>query len=176
MEKSIKFAISQGISIRTNLIIGFPKEKRLDLYKTLYQQIKFSVMGVEDVPTYYFNAYPGTELFNIMVKEGKIVINDDYFLSLANLSHYNLFPTNISYNESIGRYELYIYRMLGMIISYLLSYILRPGRIIRTIKSLFSTSSSTVAEQRLKDLLRKSLFFQKYIKPVVNRYLSKKKN
>ena len=90
------------------------------------------------------------------------------------LSHYNLFPTNISYNESIGRYELYVYRMSGMIISYALSYILRPGRIIRTIKSLFSASSSTVVEQRLKDLLRKSLFFQKYVKPFVNRYLPQK--
>ena len=105
------------------------------LLKTLYQQIKFAIMGVEDVPTYYFNAYPGTELFNMLHKEGKIVINDEYFLSLASLSHYNLYPNNISYNESIGRYELYIYRMLGMIISYSLSYILRPKRILRTIKS-----------------------------------------
>ena len=174
MEQSIKYAIAQGISVRTNLIIGFPNEKRLDLYKTLYQQIKFSVMGVEDVPTYYFNAYPGTELFNMLVKEGVIKVNDEYFLSLASLSHYNLFPTNISYNKSIGRYELYIYRMLGMIISYSLSYILRPGRIIRTIKSLFSASSSTVAEQRLKDLLRKSLFFQKYVKPLVNKTFPQK--
>ena len=174
MEQSIKYAIAQGISVRTNLIIGFPNEKRLDLYKTLYQQIKFSVMGVEDVPTYYFNAYPGTELFNMLVKEGVIKVNDEYFLSLATLSHYNLFPTNISYNKSIGRYELYIYRMLGMIISYSLSYILRPGRIIRTIKSLFSASSSTVAEQRLKDLLRKSLFFQRYVKPLVNKYFPQK--
>ena len=108
MEQSIKYAIAQSISARTNLIIGFPNEKRLDLYKMLYQQIKFSVMGVEDVPTYYFNAYPGTELFNMLEKEGVIKVNDEYFLSLASLSHYNLFPTNISYNNSIGRYELYI--------------------------------------------------------------------
>jgi len=174
MEQSIRYAIAQGISIRTNLIIGFPNEKRLDLYKTLYQQIKFSVMGVEDVPTYYFNAYPGTELFNMLIKDGMIKVNDEYFLSLASLSHYNLFPTNISYNKSIGRYELYIYRMLGMIISYSLSYILRPKRILRTIKSLFSDGSSTVVEQRLKDLLRKSLFFQRFIKPFVNKHLVKK--
>ena len=64
--------------------------------------------------------------------------------------------------------------MLGMIISYSLSYILRPGRIIRTIKSLFSASSSTVAEQRLKDLLRKSLFFQRYVKPLVNKHFPQK--
>jgi radical SAM superfamily enzyme YgiQ (UPF0313 family) len=171
MEQSVKYAINQGISVRTNLIIGFPNEKRLDLYKTLYLQIKFSVMGVEDVPTYYFNAYPGTELFDMLVKDGKIIINDEYFLSLATLSHYNLFPTNVSYNKYIGRYELYVYRMVGMILSYTLSYILRPKRILRTIKSFFSDSSKSVAEQRLKDLLRKSLFFQKHIKPLVNKYL-----
>ena len=85
MEQSVKYAINQGISVRTNLIIGFPNEKRLDLYKTLYQQIKFSVMGVEDAPTYYFNAYPGTELFDMLVKDGKVIINDEYFLSF----HYN---------------------------------------------------------------------------------------
>ena len=114
MTQSIKYAISQGISVRTNLIIGFPNERRIDLYKTLYQQIKFAIMGVEDVPTYYFNAYPGTELFNMLHKEGKIVVNDEYFLSLASLSHYNLYPNNISYNESIGRYELYVYRRISI--------------------------------------------------------------
>ena len=45
----------------------------------------------------------------------KLIINDDYFHSLASLSHYNLAPTNISYNENMGRYELYVYRMIGMI-------------------------------------------------------------
>ena len=175
MEQSIRYAISEGISIRTNLIIGFPNEKRLELYKTLYQQIKFAVMGVDDVPTYYFNAYPGTELFNMLVKDGLIVVGDEYFLSLASMSHYNLFPTNVSYNKSIGRHELYIYRMLGMIISYSLSYILRPGRIIRTIKSFFSDNSTTVAEQKLKDLLRGSPVFQKTIKPFVNKYFPQRK-
>ena len=175
MTQSIKYAISQGISVRTNLIIGFPNERRIDLYKTLYQQIKFAIMGVEDVPTYYFNAYPGTELFNMLHKEGKIVISDEYFLSLASLSHYNLYPNNISYNESIGRYELYVYRMLGMIISYSLSYILRPKRILRTIKSFFTSKSESVVEQRLKDMLRRSNIFQNTIKPFVEKFISKQK-
>ena len=176
MEQSIRYAINQGISVRTNLIIGFPNEKRLDLYKTLYQQIKFSVMGVEDAPTYYFNAYPGTELFDMLVKDGKIIINDEYFLSLATVSHYNLLPTNVSFNKYIGRYELYVYRTIGLILAYILSYILRPKRILRTIKSFFTDSSKSVAEQRLKDLLRRSPFFQKYIKPNVNKLFLRKTN
>ena len=124
-------------------------------------------MGVEDAPTYYFNAYPGTELFDQSLREKKIKLNDNYFHSLATLSHYNLTPTNVSYNEYMGRYELYFYRMTGMMLAYSISYLFRPKRILRTIKSIFKDSSSTVAEQRFKDFLRKSNLFTKHIKPFV---------
>ena len=167
VEQSIKYAVSQNIVARTNLIIGFPGETRLQLYRTLYQQIKFAFMGVEDVPTYYFNAYPGTELFDQLLKEKKITLNDDYFHSLATLSHYNLAPTNVSYNEYMGKYELYVYRIIGMILAYSISYLIRPKRIFRTIKSIFRDGSATVVEQRFKDFLRKSRLFNKHIKPFV---------
>ena len=167
VEKSIKYAVSKGIVVRTNLIIGFPGETRLQLYRTLYQQIKFAFMGVEDAPTYYFNAYPGTELFDQLLREKKIKLNDNYFHSLATLSHYNLTPTNVSYNKYIGRYELYFYRMTGMMLAYLISYLIRPKIILRTIKSIFIDNSATVLEQRFKDMLRKSYLFTKHVKPLI---------
>ena len=174
VEESIRYAVKEGIAVRTNLIIGFPNETRLQVYRTLYQQIKFAFMGVEDVPTYYFNAYPGTELFDYLLKEKKIKLDDNYFHSLATLSHYNLTPTNVSYNEYMGKYELYFYRMIGMTLSYLVSYLIRPKRIFRTIKSIFGDSSTTVVEQRFKDYLRKSSFFNEKIKPLVTKIFFKK--
>ena len=167
MEESIGYAIKQGVSVRTNLIIGFPHEKRIELYKTLFQQMKFMLMGVEESPIYPFQAYPGTELFDKLLKEKKIKLNDKYFNSLATLSTGKLTPPDISYSNYIGRYELYFYRILGLILSYLISYVTRPKRIFRTIKSIFSDKSATVIEQRLKDILRKSKIFTKYIKPFV---------
>ena len=124
-------------------------------------------MGVEDAPTYYFNAYPGTELFDQLLREKKIKLDDDYFHSLATVSHYNLKPSNASYNEYMGSYELYFYRMVGMMLAYSFSYLIRPNRILRTIKSIFKDDSSTVVEQRFKDRLRKSNLFNKHIKPFV---------
>ena len=64
--------------------------------------------------------------------------------------------------------------MTGMILSYSLSYIIRPHRILRTIKSLFTDRSSTVVEQRFKDYLRKSPFFNAKIKPLVTKIFFKK--
>ena len=174
MEKSIKHAIRQGITVRANMIIGFPYETRFQMYQTFLQQLKFAFMGVEEIPVYYFNAYPGTELFDSLVKEKKVTVNDDFFIGEANLSHYNLGPKIISYNKYVGRYELYIYRTLGMFLSYVISYITRPKRIFRTIKSLFIDSSSTVVEQRIKDYLRKSKLFSNFVKPFVLKIFLKK--
>ena len=174
MEKSVKYAISQGITVRTNLIIGFPYETRFQIYQTIFQQLKFAFMGVEDIPTYYFNAYPGTELFDSLVKEKKVIINDNFFIAEADLSHYNIGPQIISYNKYVGRYELYIYRTLGMFLSYFISYLTRPKRIFRTIKSIFIDSSSTIVEQRIKDYLRKSKLFSNFVKPFVLKIFQKK--
>ena len=169
MEESIKYAIKNNVSVRTNLIIGFPHEKRIELYKTLLQQIKFMFMGVEESPTYPFQAYPGTELFDMLVKKKEIKLNDNYFNSLATLSTGKLTPPDVSYNQYIGRYELYFYRIIGLIISYLISYLTRPKRIFRTLKSFFTDRSATVIEQRLKDNLKRSKLFLNYIKPFVTK-------
>ena len=167
MEKSISYAVKRGVSVRTNLIIGFPHEKRKELYRTMYQQLKFMIMGVEESPTFPFQAYPGTELFDNLLKNKKIKLNDDYFNSLATLSTGKLSPPDVSYNEYMGRYELYFYRITGLCLSYIVSYLTRPKRIFRTIKSFFTDKSSSVFEQRFKDNLRKSHTFNRYIKPFV---------
>ena len=81
------------------MIIGFPKEKRLQVYKTLYQQLKFMFMGVEEAPIFLFQPYPGTELFDHLIKKGEIVLNDEYFDSLNTLSNGELRPPakNVQY-------------------------------------------------------------------------------
>ena len=61
-----------------------------------------------------------------------------------------------------------------MFLSYFISYLSRPKRIFRTIKSLFIDSSSTVVEQRIKDYLRKSKLFSNFVKPFVLKIFLKK--
>ena len=177
MEESIRWAIKQKISVRANLIIGFPKEKRLQVYKTLYQQLKFMFMGVEEAPIFLFQPYPGTELFDHLIKKGEIVLNDEYFDSLNTLSNGELRPPAKTFNIYMTRYELYIYKITGLLLSYSISYLTRPKRIFRTIKSLFTDRSSSVAEQRIKDNLRRSSLFTNYLKPVITKiFFNKKKS
>ena len=118
--------------------------------------MQFALIGVDDIPLYPFQPYPGTEIFNDLVSKQRIKLNDQYFDSLATLSTGRLSPPDNSYSEHIGRLELYFYRCIGLLLSYSLSYLLRPRRIIRTAKNIFYTNkSATVFEQRLKDIIRR---------------------
>ena len=156
MESSIREAIKNGMTTRTNLIIGFPQETRKQLYQTLKQQLKFTLMGVDEAPLYIFQPYPGTELFDGLVERGEVTFDDEYFESLANFSNGALTPPPRSVCQSVGRFELFVYRVLGMSLAYFLSYTLRPRRIVRGVRNvLFSGRSSTVMEQRIKDRLRR---------------------
>jgi len=57
--------------LRTNLMIGFPHETRQDVLLTLWFGLRMALMGVDDVP-FFFSAYPGTEIFEGLLKDGVV--------------------------------------------------------------------------------------------------------
>ena len=154
MTRSIKKAIKLKIPLRANFIIGFPGEKRTDIYKTMYYAYYYSIIGVDEAPLYLYQPYPGSEMFNELVDGGEVVMNDDYINSLVTLSSGNLKPPKKVYSGCAGRYEIYFYRIISMVLTYSISYLFHPNRIIRTINNIKAGKSSTVFEERLKSLFK----------------------
>ncbi len=151
MLRSMRSAKKNGLSLRCNLMVGFPKEMRQDVWQTIWLQIKLAFIGVDDAPLYMFSPYPGSALFDYLQETGKIPeVNDQYYRSL--LCQMDLTETS-TYCENIGPRELQFYRVTGMCLFYLLSYLLRPARIIRSFKNIFILKrTSTVFEQRVVEL------------------------
>ena len=146
----------QGLVIRTNLIIGFPEESWWDIFQTILYGIKLTIKGVDEVPIFVFSPYPGTELFDELKKEGKIVLNDNYFLSLASLNSSYLNIDVLSHNPKLNAKKLGVVRVFAILLNYLLGYLIYPKRILRTFKKFLSLeSASTVFEHRLMDLLKR---------------------
>ena len=142
----MKKAKQNGLLLRCNLMLGFPIEDRVDVFKTLIFQIKLAIIGVDDAPLYIFSPYPGTELFEYLIKEKRIKgIDEEYFKSL--LCQMDLSKSS-DLCENIGPKELTLYRLIGMSTFYILSYLLFPRRIIRSIKNVFfSRKTDTRFEQ-----------------------------
>ena len=128
-----------------------------------------------DVKSIMYNKTKTTEmedLYNQKIKEINENIGQTERLLEENIIKAQIMDISTQYKP----YELYLYKMIGLFLSYSISYITRPKRIIRTIKSVFTDKSSSVAEQRFKDNLRRSVLFTKYIKPFVTKVFFRKEN
>jgi radical SAM superfamily enzyme YgiQ (UPF0313 family) len=151
---SVKAARRLGLLLRTNLIIGFPGETRADVLRSVWFGLKMAATGVDEASINIYSAYPGTEIFRSLSRKGLVALDDSYFLGLTSLnSDYTSFKP-MTYNETMGRRELALYRIGFMLTNYAISYLFYPKRILRTFRNVFySQQASTVFEHRLKDAL-----------------------
>jgi radical SAM superfamily enzyme YgiQ (UPF0313 family) len=154
MKQSIRIAVRNDMTVMCNLIIGFPFERRRDIWRTLLFQWHLALMKVDDANIGIFSPYPGSELFRDLVEDGVIgPIDDEYFYGL--MAQADLTVTR-SVCRSVPGWELLFYRVLGMSVFYSLSYIRSPWRLWRLVRMLiFRTpfSARSIFEQRLFDVV-----------------------
>jgi anaerobic magnesium-protoporphyrin IX monomethyl ester cyclase len=151
--ESIRYAKQNGIFVKCNLIIGFPRETRWDMIQTVWVAIRFAALGVDDAGIYAYSPYPGSELYNYLRGTGAIGKMDrDYFTSLMTFMD---LKQSSNYCENVGETEISTYRLIGMCAFYAISYLFRPARILRSIHNYRAHQSDTVFEERLFALLRR---------------------
>lgn len=146
MFQSIRAAKARGIFVKCNFIIGFPGETRADVWRTLLAALRLTLMGVDDISLYPFSPYPGSELFARLRAEGRIgVLDRRYFESLMAFMDIG---TGAIYCDAVGPRELSFYQAVGMAVCYSLSYLLFPGRFLRTWRNFRAGRSDSVFEAR----------------------------
>ena len=153
MYESIGQAKRNGIFVKCNLIIGFPRETRGDMLKTIWAAVRFAFLGVDDCGLYTYSPYPGSELFDYLRSTGMIgKLDRKYYESLMTFMDVTQ-PTN--YCEKVGSREIAFYRLLGLASFYALSYLLHPLRVLRSWRNWRARRSDTVFEQRVFALVRR---------------------
>jgi radical SAM superfamily enzyme YgiQ (UPF0313 family) len=153
LTRSIRGALAESMSVKVNLIVGFPHERRRHVWQTIRFGWKLAILGAHDVSFYVFSPYPGSALFDELRAEGRIPRFDaDYFRSLA--AFMNPFAIN-QYCRHIGGRELGLWRLFGMLSFYTLSYGLRPVRFWRLARNLIKNESGTLLDSRLGAILRR---------------------
>ncbi len=151
MKKSIRSALSKGMSVKLNLMLGFPDETHKEMLETLKFVMDAAFMGVSDVYLASFSPYPGSELFDQMYENGQIPkLDDEYFL---NLTSYTDLLHSYSYSRHVGHHMLTIYRIGGMSMFYILNFLLRPNRIFRLFKNVMTGKEDSKFENSILQLL-----------------------
>ena len=150
---SIRACRREGLNIKANIIVGFPDETYSHLAATYGFILRMALAGVHDVTIQPFSAYPGTELFDELRAQQKIPrLDDEYFYTLAD---YSDLSKSVSWSEHLSRRDILVFRTLGMVSFYIVSYLLRPWRFIRLIKNLVSGRQESRLERALSDLFQR---------------------
>lgn len=146
-----------GIIVRTNLIIGFPDESLKNIFETIRYGLFLAWKGADEVSINIFSPYPGTEIFDELLQNGEIELSDEYFLRLTSLNSDYTSLNSFSCNRRIGPRSLALFRLVFMVLNYLIGYVRYPSRILRTIRNIGSNTSAaaTVFEHRIKDKLKR---------------------
>ena len=134
--------------------MGFPHETRSDIFQTLAFVARTALTGINDINVFLFTPYPGSELFKKLQEEGKIgKLDDAYFDSLFAQSDMTV---RKSYCSALGWWELFTYRVFGMMMFYILGYFRYPRRIMRLARCLLmgQFKPQNILERRIVDFAR----------------------
>ena len=104
-----------------------------------------SFSGVHDISMGIFAPYPGSEIYDDLVKKGKINHDEKYWQELS----YVDITFSKSYCENISSKSLLFYNWLGIILFYFSNYIFRPIRIYTTLRNLIINKHESKGEKAL---------------------------
>lgn len=154
LTRSIAAALRYNIVVKVNFIIGFPFETRKDILQTLLFVWRLAWMKADDCNISTFSPYPGSELFHELRKENAIKkINDIYFEELMTQFDFTVPKT---FCRNVKPLEILFYRVLGMSVFYILSYLRKPSRLGRLMKALLRKGPfqpQSLFEQRVYDFV-----------------------
>ncbi len=145
--QSVKASLRNKISVKCNIIIGFPHETRRGVIRTMMFCWKLAVLGVHDVGIFLYSPYPGSRLYDEL-REDNIIgpPGEEYFRSLVNFMD----PTSTTaFCKNLSGRELKYWRFFGMASFFAISYLLRPWRFVRFLRNVMRYESDSVLEQRV---------------------------
>ena len=153
MLESMRDCYKERLNIKANIIVGFPGDTYRDLWNTYLFIARMALTGVQDVTIQPFSAYPGTELFDQLRRENRIAeLNDEYFYGLAD---YSDLSKAVSWSEHLSSRTVLWYRTVGMLSFYLISYAVRPWRLVRVVSNLLRGRQESRMERALSDIFQR---------------------
>ena len=106
--QSMRAALAEGLNVTVFLVIGFPHDTEEHLRENLPFLDAMADIGITDVAVGFYMALPGTQMFDSLYDNRKIVINRKYFRHI--LAATSLWSTS-TYNEHLSNVELTMWKV-----------------------------------------------------------------
>jgi anaerobic magnesium-protoporphyrin IX monomethyl ester cyclase len=129
---SLKHAVKAGIIVKNNMILGFPFQTFRDILVEYAFAVRLAWIGSRDIVYYNFAPYPGSELHDRFVAEGKIVKDASYPRWLRNAMRGN-FVDGQSWCPALSGRMLRLLCLFGIAQFYAFQYLFRPHRLVSSL-------------------------------------------
>jgi len=134
--KAVKLVAGSTMTLGCFIVIGFPEENRQSLLNTMKLIRKLALLGVDDVTVSKFTPYPGSAYFEQLCSQGKFTAN---LSELENVIDF-FDSSGKSYCQSLTSQQLFAWMIRLYINFYMLSLILRPWRVVRSLWIYLTTN------------------------------------
>ena len=154
MLESMRAAVKLGLVSKGNLIFGLPDQTKKDVLTTLGFVTRMAFVGVHDLGCYAFSPYPGSELYERLVREGRInPEGEDYDRVLAHNVFTN-FKLRRSWTPHLPEWSVSWICIGTMAYFYSLQFLLRPQRFVGLAMSVVRNRQQTYLQRMLIKKLR----------------------
>lgn len=165
MLESMSSANKYEMRIYLNIIFGLPGETHSDIWKTILYLIKSSWVGAYEIGLATFHPYPGSLLFENLVKEGKIDLStDDFFYKTITLTPAS--KSEFHYNEEVSARWYQFYSIISYILFFSTNYLFRPKRFFIFVRNVFSKNYKSRFERTITRLLHNERYKEKNLNDV----------
>ncbi|MBF0594822.1 MAG: B12-binding domain-containing radical SAM protein [Candidatus Omnitrophica bacterium] len=151
MARVVRAAVSVGMNVSTNIVIGLPDEKWMDLWRSYVLLMTLAVQGMHEVNVFPFVPYPGSKLFYDLLEQKRIKLDDAFFFSLfgyADLSR------SVSWSDNFNPRVLGFMRIFFMASFYCVMFVTHPVRLARFIANAIRGRSTTKLEGVIKRVFK----------------------
>ncbi len=150
MLAAMRVAVRRGFRLSCFMVIGLPDDSPATLRQSLRLVRRMALLGVHDVAITKFVPYPGSELFKRLQREGRIALDDEFFLSP--MDFYT--RRSPSYSAHVSTNALYVMMLWMFVNFYVISFACRPFRTARILlKALVTGTEETRFAKWLNDVL-----------------------
>jgi anaerobic magnesium-protoporphyrin IX monomethyl ester cyclase len=151
---SMRASSKNGLRVSINTILALPGEEHRDVWQTIIFAMKCSWVGVYEIGLTMFHPYPGSELFEVLLKNGKINLdNDDFFYDTISSSP--LKKVDYHDTDKVASYWYPIYKLILYIAFYGTNYLFRPIRFFRFMKNVLSRKHESRFERTISKIIYK---------------------
>ena len=147
MTKSIRDSVKVGIYSRANFIFGLPDQTKWEAFESVMFATKLCFLGMYDIACMCFAPYPGSDLFERLVGEGRIHTDDPEIYNEFLIDNLTTRATSLrSWSDHIPGWTMPLWILGTTLWFYSLQFLIRPQRAVQTLYRLLTRNPTTMFE------------------------------